>query len=287
MLYLDLEDRTVTIRTEEGLVARYAAGSAGRQRPFIHPISLPGGPALTDHRPADHVHHYGLWVAHHLVDSGHRVDDFYLERPGSGDIVLQGFAHVVGAGDVVGFTAAHRWVAPDGYAPLADRWDVRVGQYENGDVWLDFRLELRALAGPVTLRCTNECALPLIRVAAALSGQKGGVITNSRGATREWMTFGRRAEWVDYSGPVDGEAWQGIAIFDHPGNPAFPSPWFTRDYGPFGPGPNCFNGDLQVTPWQPLVLRYRIIAHRGGAADARLVERWQDYYVAQVRGVGA
>ncbi|MEW6047568.1 MAG: PmoA family protein [Bacillota bacterium] len=282
MLSLQITETAAVIHTADGRVAEYVPGDGAKRRPYIHPISLPGGPPLTANRPSDHVHHHGLWVGHHLVESGGRVDDFYLERGDEGEILHEGYENVVASGDVVGFTALHRWVAGDGFSPLIDRWDVRVGQYENGDIWMDLRLELRAVAGPVTLRSTNESALPLVRVAEPLSGQNGGVITNSRGATKEWMTFGRRAEWVDYSGPVPGGAWQGLAILDHPRNPAFPSPWFTRDYGPFGPSPNCFDGDLYVMPWRPLLLRYRVIVHRGSVAEARVAERWQDFVVVQV-----
>ena len=32
-------------------------------RPYCHPLRLPGGPPLTMNEPGDHVHHQGMWVA--------------------------------------------------------------------------------------------------------------------------------------------------------------------------------------------------------------------------------
>jgi len=274
VLALLLTPEAAIIATAGGEVVRYTIGP---RRPYLHPLRLPGGPPLTADAPADHPHHHGLWVGHHRVDSGHRCDGFYLERPEDGRIVHLDYSEVVASGPVVGFGAHHRWEAPDGYAPLADYWDLRCGLYPNGDLWLDFRLTLWATASEVCLRSTNEAALPLIRVAEAIDGRHGGVLTSSRGGRGERFTFGRRAEWCDYAGPALGDRWAGLAIFDHPANPAFPSPWFTRDYGPFGPHSNYFDGDLWLTPYRPLVRRYRIVIHQGPAETADLPARWRAY----------
>ncbi|NLG68249.1 MAG: hypothetical protein GX496_01600, partial [Firmicutes bacterium] len=53
---------------------------------------------------------------------------------------------------------------------------------------------------------------------------------------------------------------------------------------PFGPGPNCFDGDLVITPWLPLLLRYRIVVHRGDVKQAGIQRRWQAYCAAALRG---
>ena len=42
--------------------------------------------------------------------------------------------------------------------------------------------------------------------------------------------WGKRAKWVDYWGKIDGHV-VGVAIFDHPDNPASPTWWRPRDYG--------------------------------------------------------
>ncbi len=48
--------------------------------------------------------------------------------------------------------------------------------------------------------------------------------------------WGHRSKWVDYSGSINGEK-LGVAIFDSPTNPRFPTYWHSRDYGLFALNP--------------------------------------------------
>ena len=48
-------------------------------RPFCHPLNLPGAPPLTMNEPGDHVHHQGLWVAWKKVN-----DVNFWEQPAKG-----------------------------------------------------------------------------------------------------------------------------------------------------------------------------------------------------------
>ena len=86
---------------------------------------------------------------------------------------------------------------------------------------------------------TKESTLPGVRLAERLTVNGGGRMVNSRGQVGEAECFGRPAEWVDHSVTRNGVYWktytEGIAIFDHPGNPHHPTVWFTRDYGPQSP----------------------------------------------------
>ena len=62
-----------------------------------------------------------------------------------------------------------------------------------------------------------------VRVAETmrLKGKVGhGHIVNSAGE-RDDKTWGKRADWCDYYGPVNGKT-VGIAIFDDPAQPASP-----------------------------------------------------------------
>lgn len=76
-----------------------------------------------------------------------------------------------------------------------------------------------------------------VRVATELTEKKGGVITSSGGVTTAKATWGKPANWCDYSG-VLGERRVGIAVLAAPQN--FRASWFhNRDYGlmvanPFG-----------------------------------------------------
>src|SRR6266536_6018548 len=75
-----------------------------------------------------------------------------------------------------------------------------------------------------------------VRLAETMKGKAGrGHIINSAGV-REDDTWGKRAEWCDYYGPVDGKT-VGVAILDDPRNPRHPTSWHVRDYGLFAANP--------------------------------------------------
>ena len=115
-----------------------------------------------------------------------------------------------------------------------------------------------------------------VRVAKSLSAHfGGGQLTNSEGSTSEAGVFGKRARWMDYSGPVfvgtgnlRTTVVEGITYFDHPANPRYPTRWHVREDGWMGAS---FNMDAaySVTHEHPLVLRYLLHAHRGAYDQAR------------------
>ena len=51
-------------------------------RPFVHPLTLPGGRALTDSRPADHVWHLGYWFSWKLINDVNYWEPTDAERKG-------------------------------------------------------------------------------------------------------------------------------------------------------------------------------------------------------------
>jgi hypothetical protein len=67
--------------------------------------------------------------------------------------------------------------------------------------------------------------------------ERGRIISvNAEGESGEKATFGKNSPWMDYFGKR-GDFMEGIAILQHPSNPWYPSPWFTRDYGFMSPTP--------------------------------------------------
>src|SRR5439155_7574274 len=117
----------------------------------------------------------------------------------------------------------------------------------------------------------------------------GETAAAAKEAKREAVTWGKRAEWCDYYGPVDGKT-VGVAIFDHPGNPRHPTWWHVRDYGlfaanPFGRHyfenlPDKSAGNLVVPAGQSITFRYRFYAHEGDEKQSKVAERYADYVKA-------
>ena len=114
-------------------------------------------------------------------------------------------------------------------------------------------------------------------MAEGLSVKTGGTITNAEGKQNERGTYRQRSPWLDCSGTL-GRLTCGLAVFDHPENPDFPTPWFTRDYGPFSPNYGFFADEpIVLTPRKPLRLRYRVFTHTGDAEEAGVAAQFARY----------
>jgi hypothetical protein len=151
----------------------------------------------------------------------------------------------------------------------------------------DFEITLHAMNGEVTFGDTKEGTMA-IRLAETmrLKGPVGqGHIVSSQGV-RDGETWGKRADWCDYFGPVDGKV-VGVAIFDHPQNPRHPTWWHVRDYGLFAANPfgehdfeklsDKTAGNLILPAGHDLTFRYRFYLHAGDELQAHVAERYREY----------
>ncbi len=125
-----------------------------------------------------------------------------------------------------------------------------------------------------------------IRVADKLTEKLGGgVILNSHGETGMKNVWGKKADWVDYSGTLDGQP-LGIVIFEHPTSYHHPSRWHARDYGllaanPFADhayDPSAPERTTTLNPGQSVHLRYRVVVH--SKMDQAALQKMYDAWIA-------
>jgi hypothetical protein len=90
---------------------------------------------------------------------------------------------------------------------------------------------------------------------------------------------------VDYYGPV-GAKTVGVAMFDHPANPRYPTWWHVRDYGLFAANPFGVHdfekkekgaGDLKIANGQSVTFRYRMIFHQGDTTQAKVTAAFEEW----------
>lgn len=127
-----------------------------------------------------------------------------------------------------------------------------------------------------------------IRLRKELNSPPGHMV-NSKGGQGEKEIWGKRADWVDYYGQVDGEE-VGIAVLDSPKSFRHPTYWHARGYGllaanPFGlrefsNDPNE-DGSWTIPVGKTLVFRYRVIVHHGDYKQAGIAEAYQQYAAEQ------
>ena len=253
--------------------ARYAYG-VSQWKPYLYPLRAANGLSFLADSPLDHRHHHGFWVGHGRVGD----TDFWLERHNSGRIVHQNFAPFVEGEINGGFTETCAWMATNGTTLLNDTRTFTFYESSAEARHFDFEIVLTAPSEePVILAPTNQAGIPHLRVAEGLTARSGGTLINAAGQKNERETYKQASPWVDCSGTL-GRLKCGIALFDHPLNPDFPTPWFTRDYGPVSPNFGFFREDpLEITADTPLRLRYRVYTHSGNAAEGRVAEAWETY----------
>jgi hypothetical protein len=108
-------------------------------------------------------------------------------------------------------------------------------------------------------------------------------MVNAQNKQGEKNVWGKRSEWLDYSGRIDGAA-VGIAVFDHLSNPRYPTYWHARAYGLLAAnifGLHDFERDptrdasLSIRPGQPLRFRYRVIIHPGDVNAAGIRDAYE------------
>jgi hypothetical protein len=261
-------------------------------RPYCYPLIGPGELAMTRNWPMqntpneehDHPHHRSLWFTHGSVN-GH---DFWSEEKNFGKIVHGRFDELKSGKETGVIKSTDKWVAADGTVVCTDERTLRIYKPANPQERVfDFEVTIHASHGAITLGDTKEGTMA-IRLAETmrLKGKVGhGHIVNS-GGVRDDATWGKRADWCDYYGPVEGKT-VGVAIFDHPQNPRHPTWWHVRDYGlfaanPFGQHdfekfPDKTAGNLTIPAGQSLTFRYRFFLHEGDNEQAKVAEKYQEY----------
>ena len=263
-------------------------------RPYLYPVIGPDGLPMTRDWPMknssneehDHPHHRSLWFTHGAINGV----DFWSEEPKSGRTIHDKFTSIKSGRNVGTIKSKDSYVAQDGKVICTDDRTLRIYDRPNERLF-DFEVSIHASHGDLVFGDTKEGTMAL-RLNETLrlvpnkfnKGKPAGHIVNSEGV-RDGATWGKRAAWCDYWGPVNGRI-VGVAIFDHPHNPRHPTWWHVRDYGLFAANPFGLHdfenqpagaGNLTVPAGATITFRYRLYIHRGDDKEAKVAEHYQEY----------
>jgi hypothetical protein len=267
-------------------------------RPYFYPVLGPRELPMTRKWPLeettdeqhDHPHHRGLWYAHSSVDGF----DFWNEGKGP-KIEHQKFLQLSSGNDSGVIQSSNNWIAPDGTFVCSDVRTIRIFNRHGNERLLDFEITFHAPPDkPVVFGDDKDGAMATrlpesMRLTHVVPGKKktvlgDGHIVLSTGE-RDQETWGKRADWCDYYGPVNSNI-VGVAIFDNPANLRHPTWWHVRDYGLFAANPFGIHdfekkpkgaGDYTLPAGKTLTFRYRIYYHEGTEAEARVADHYKDY----------
>lgn len=269
----------------------YVAGK-DLNRPYLHPLRSASGKIVNRSVPpgqlpgetTDHPHHAGLYYGHGNVNG---YNYWAIENgptkpdPTMGRIVLEKVLSAKSGKNSGSVDVVLNWLKPDGKPLLTETRKMIFHAHPDLRI-VDFDFDLVAIEKAV-FRDTKEGTFAM-RIATALEEVRTGKLVNAQGGEREANVWGKRSEWVDYSGELDGEK-VGVVMMDHPGNPRHPTYWHSRGYGlhsinPFGLhdflNDASKDGSLTIAPGEHVRFRYRVIVHQG-ASRARLAELYKQY----------
>ncbi|HVR75606.1 MAG TPA: DUF6807 family protein [Planctomycetota bacterium] len=286
-------EKAIVIHRDRAIVAASWFG-AGTLRPYIYPFLGPDDREVTrlghPNDPVGHSHHRGIWIGHHDVAG----TSFWEDAAEGGRIDQIDVRVEAKEGDEVSVVLACAWKTAGSQALLLEKRGLRFIDLGKGELALEIDMTIRPAGKEAVTLGATPFGLLGIRVARTMRVAEGlgGKILNSNEAENEKGCFWQHADWCDYSGPVPlsgpGEdraaeasapvrlpgAIVGVSCFTHPGNSSEDTLWHVRDDGWMGP--SISKSAPRVIPaGDSLRARYRVEAHAGGAADARVGDRYR------------
>jgi hypothetical protein len=207
----------------------------------------------------DHPHHAGIWFNYGNVnnfDFWNNSDAIKAADRGKMGTIRQQKILSTKSGDRGELVVESVWTAGNGRNLLQQKTRYIFSQH-NEERIIDLTITLHALER-VVFNDDKEGLLG-IRVARWLESpnEKGGTFTDASGRTTEvqasnlpgasgvYLTsegkqgdqaWGTRGRWCALTGKTEAHTVT-IAIFDHPGNPNYPTYWHARGYGLFAANP--------------------------------------------------
>jgi len=238
---------------------------------YVHPVWGMDGEVLTDDFPADHHHHRGLSWMWNRVKVGGRELDLWTIRGIRQHFVrwLQKRADASGAV----LEVENAWLV--GEEPVAkETVGLFLGRAQPAGRAADVAISLESLGDPIELR--GEITKGYGGLCLRFAPREETVITTPAGNQAKDSDH-LKFPWADLSARFAGRREpSGAALFIPTANPGAPNEWTLRHYGFLGP---CWPGmeSFTLERGKPVMIRYRVWVHRGGAAEGKVAEAYKDY----------
>ncbi|RKS08715.1 methane monooxygenase PmoA-like [Nocardiopsis sp. Huas11] len=241
-------------------------------RPYLHPVRTKSGTVVTEERPADHLHHFGVSVAVPDV-SGTSFWGGRTFTPDRGSVLLDNH----GRQEHVSWLAREQdrqvevlsWTGTDGAELLREERTTRIHDLDEHTWVLD-----------LSVRLHNTCGRDLSVGSPATNGRPGAgygglfwraphaptppTCTGPDGLEGEQALHGSRAEWLALAGTAGGAPWTLVFLQTGP----VTDPWFLRVQEYPGVGPAlAWDARLPLPADSVLSRGLRTVVHDGHAAD--------------------
>lgn len=264
---------------------------------YIHPLYGVDGEILTEDFPSDHLHHRGIFWAWHQVlvgdkkvGDGWSLEDVYWDVYDAQVVALDCGASAL---KVEVFWKSPLWTDDEGLRlssaehsrqkPFVKETAVVRVYPASGDIRkIDFEISLLALEDGVRIGgAKNKKAYG--GFSARIRLPKDISFTGQGGAVTPAGTPIEAGPWLDFSGSFGEQAdVSGLAILCHRSLAGYPRRWILRRSGSMQNVVYPGQEPVSLSREEPLVLRYRLIVHRGDAQEVDL-NKLQAQYNAEPR----
>jgi hypothetical protein len=256
------------------------AGKSPRAN-YVHPLFGLDGDQLTQDFPVDHIHHRGIFWAWHQIYVGDRPAGDSWENKGLQSVVRK--ARVVEQGPlfatlelIVDWTSSVITDKAGNPTPIVEETTrIRLFHATANFQYVDFRIQLKPLVENVRIGGADNVK-GYSGFTARIRPPREMTITDESGKISK-DAVGTKSRWADVSGQFGtGADISGVAILSHRSLPQFPPKWLLRHYGMQNiayPGRH----PIALSAKKPLVLRHRLLLHRGELKSATVSLHQQAY----------
>ncbi|MCB1122305.1 MAG: PmoA family protein, partial [Verrucomicrobiae bacterium] len=268
-LVQDTTAGTISVFRPNGSEPILVENARSDHRPYLHPIVAPeGNGVLTEYSPGHHKHQTGLYWGFTRVNGRD-----YFHNPSNGYWQLQEANVLAAEGEVVQWETIYHLLDAEGTALMEETqvWSMRdlgdqyfIDLIWSGKAYTDITISKYDYGG-LFLRMPWK------------PGIEGEVMNSSR--QRNERAEGQRSSWVDVGMQIAGrdpEDWGHIAIFDHPDNEGFPTPWRVDKQLGIGPS-RAILGDWKISAGESATFKHQLVVYTGLLNDIHMHEDWLAY----------
>jgi hypothetical protein len=254
---------------------------------YIHPLYGLDGEVLTEDFPLDHPHQHGIfWAWHQLLIGEERIANGWKMKDVSWHVSNvkvseQSTQSAVLKSEVLwkspNFTDSTGSIRPF----IKETAIIRIHRVANNMRKIDFQINLLALADGVRIGGANNKKGYGGFSARLRIPEKGLAFTSQNGAIKPKNTPIEAGPWIDFSGHFPGsDKVSGLTVLCHKSNPGSPTPWILRRRESMQNVVYPGRYPIELSRKESLVLRYRLIIHRGDAQQLDL-DKLQAQYNAE------
>ncbi len=282
------EDRIVVEANGEEFTS-YLFGQEHKY-PFFYPVNGPvSGRSVTGWDVEPFPHHSSLyisldWVRSENVERGNYWQPRHeLE---TGQVFSRNPQILETNGEVVVLQDQADWIVPEtGSHQLRDTRTVTISAPSDKIRIMDFEFDFEVLKDISIRRTGHSFFSARMRRELAVGDPNRaedwldiatGTMVDALGNRDEEGTREQHADWCAYYGNNNGVT-EGLAIIQHSGNPYYPAPWFTRDYGFMSPTEFAFGDDMNFQEGDRLSYRYRVVVFTGDHEESDIAGWHEDF----------